>query len=371
MQQAVNRTTICSVVFLDIVEYSKRSVAEQIKLKNQFNALISVAIRNVHLTDRIILDTGDGAAISFLGDPEDALLTAIKLRDAVISERDMPFFVRIGINLGPVRLVQDINKQPNIIGDGINVAQRVMNFAKPNQILVSRSFYDVISCVTDEYAKLFEYEGSRTDKHIREHEIYAVKSEARQDDAMKASFKHADGTAQPASRQVWWNDRNILVRRVFPASTILAILVAVIVKMTAHEAPREMAPSPPLAEKPEPARIAVQSAPVPLAALQKSAPAPVEKAPEPVKKAAKQRHDARKKETAEIAPVENSTLIFKIMPWGEVYVDGSKRGASPPLKSIHIKPGHHEIEVRNTTLPSHSQTVETKPGEQVIISHTF
>ncbi|NNM83275.1 MAG: adenylate/guanylate cyclase domain-containing protein [Burkholderiales bacterium] len=372
MQQAVNRTTICSVVFLDIVEYSKRSVAEQIKLKNQFNALISVAIRNVHLTDRIILDTGDGAAISFLGDPEDALLTAMKLRDAVIGEKDMPFYVRIGINLGPVRLVQDINKQPNIIGDGINVAQRVMNFAQPNQILVSRSFYDVISCVTDEYAKLFEYEGSRTDKHVREHEIYAVKSEARQDDAMKASFKHADSSVAPEPERAWWNDRNILVRRVFPATTILAILVALIVKMTGQEAPREITAPPPSAGKTEPARIAAQPASAPLALSQESAPVPVAKAPEPVKKASKPVHEARKKENAEkTQPVENSTLVFRIMPWGEVYVDGSKRGVSPPLKSIRIKPGHHEIEVRNTTLPSHSQTVETKPGEQVIINHTF
>ncbi len=41
--------------------------------------------------------------------------------------------MRAGINLGPVRLVRDINSQPNIIGDGINVAQRVMSFAQPGR----------------------------------------------------------------------------------------------------------------------------------------------------------------------------------------------------------------------------------------------
>ena len=35
------------------------------------------------MNDRIILDTGDGAAISFIGDPEDALFVATSLRDAV------------------------------------------------------------------------------------------------------------------------------------------------------------------------------------------------------------------------------------------------------------------------------------------------
>jgi hypothetical protein len=82
--------------------------------------------------------------------------------------------VRMGINLGPVKLVKDINGHPNIIGDGINVAQRIMSFARPGQIVVSRSYYDVVSNLASEYAKLFHYEGSRTDKHVREHEIYVV-----------------------------------------------------------------------------------------------------------------------------------------------------------------------------------------------------
>jgi hypothetical protein len=80
----------------------------------------------------------------------------------------------MGINLGPVKLVKDINGHPNIIGDGINVAQRIMSFARPGQIVVSRSYYDVVSNLAGEYAKLFHYEGSRTDKHVREHEIYVV-----------------------------------------------------------------------------------------------------------------------------------------------------------------------------------------------------
>src|SRR5207253_8006309 len=81
---------------------------------------------------------------------------------------------RMGINLGAVKLVKGINGHPNIIGDGINVAQRIMSFARPGQIVVSRSYYDVVSNLASEYAKLFHYEGSRTDKHVREHEIYVV-----------------------------------------------------------------------------------------------------------------------------------------------------------------------------------------------------
>jgi class 3 adenylate cyclase/cytoskeletal protein RodZ len=172
-----NRTFICSVVFIDIVEYTKKSVNEQIRLKERFNALLTEAIRDISINDRIILDTGDGAAIGFLGDPEDALFVAMSLRDSLKDDRSEAtpdLQVRMGVNLGPVKLLKDINNQQNLIGDGINVSQRIMSFAEPGQLLVSRSYFDIVSCLSQEYAQLFQYQGARADKHIREHDIYAV-----------------------------------------------------------------------------------------------------------------------------------------------------------------------------------------------------
>jgi class 3 adenylate cyclase len=182
MLDQANRTFICSVVFIDLVGYSKKPVTEQIRLKTSLTNNLSEAIKDIPTNDRIILDTGDGAAISFLGDPEDALFVTLSLREAMMREGMTSTMVeasgedsvRMGINLGPVKLVKDINGHPNIIGDGINVAQRIMSFARPGQIVVSRSYYDVVSNLASEYAKLFHYEGSRTDKHVREHEIYVV-----------------------------------------------------------------------------------------------------------------------------------------------------------------------------------------------------
>lgn len=182
MLDTANRTFICSVVFIDLVGYSKKPVTEQIRLKTSLTNNLSESIKDIPVNDRIILDTGDGVAISFLGDPEDALFITLSLREAMMREAMTATMVeasgddsvRMGINLGPVKLVKDINGHPNIIGDGINVAQRIMSFARPGQIVVSRSYYDVVSNLASEYAKLFTYEGSRTDKHVREHEIYVV-----------------------------------------------------------------------------------------------------------------------------------------------------------------------------------------------------
>jgi class 3 adenylate cyclase len=176
--ERAGRTFVCSVLFLDIVEYSKRPVAEQLQIKERFNAQVSQTIAEIPPQDRIILDTGDGVAISFLEDPEDALRVALTLTHWFALPGGIP--VRAGINLGPVRLTRDINGQPNIIGDGINVAQRVMSFAQPGQLLVSRAFHEGVARFAESYATLFSYQGSRTDKHVREHEIFELSAAAGQ-----------------------------------------------------------------------------------------------------------------------------------------------------------------------------------------------
>ena len=169
---------ICTVVFADIVQYGEESVSRQVEMKAAFSVILAAALEHSPASDRLVLDTGDGAALCFLGDPEDALFAANSLRSAVIEAHGAPeehsLRLRLGINLGPVRIVNDVNGRSNVIGDGINVAQRVMSFAEPNQILVSRSYYEVVSRLAPDYAQLFQYVGLHRDKHVREHEVYEV-----------------------------------------------------------------------------------------------------------------------------------------------------------------------------------------------------
>ena len=88
--ESSGRTLVCSVLFLDIVEYSKRPVSEQLQLKQAFNRLLAAALEQVAPRDRIILDTGDGAAVTFMGDPEDALFAAMAMRDRAATRAGAP-----------------------------------------------------------------------------------------------------------------------------------------------------------------------------------------------------------------------------------------------------------------------------------------
>lgn len=196
------RSMIATVLFFDVVGYTKQSVSKQIELKNQFNKLVSEFIRDIDETQRIILDTGDGAAIGFLQHPEDAIEVALKFRNAVTANkhRDYPdLMVRIGIHLGPVNVVKDMNGQSNMVGDGINDAQRIMSFASSDRIYISRSYYDVVSRLSAEYAKLFQYRGVKNDKHGRQHQVY----EAAADEAVnpEPAAEQPGNTALPQTPQ--------------------------------------------------------------------------------------------------------------------------------------------------------------------------
>ena len=168
---------IASILFLDVVGYSKHSVEHQHDIKEHFNTLLSEAILPIPEEERIAIDTGDGAAICFLTHPEVALQVALIVRDKLAEnavQEPVDYQVCMGINIGPVRLVKDINQRRNVIGDGINAAQRVISFADPGQILVSSAFHDIVAFLTTDHMNMFQSIGTRPDKHGRNHNVFKV-----------------------------------------------------------------------------------------------------------------------------------------------------------------------------------------------------
>ena len=171
------RTTIAAVAFFDVVNYSTESNSKQIELKHQLNELLANSLESLGAGERVILDTGDGAAIGFLQHPTDALEAVMHFRNRLMANKFYNYpdlRVRIGIHLGPVSLVKDINGQVNMLGDGINSAQRVMSFASKSQVYVSRTYFDFVFSLSNEYNELFRYRGSQQDKHGREFQVYEL-----------------------------------------------------------------------------------------------------------------------------------------------------------------------------------------------------
>jgi class 3 adenylate cyclase len=394
--ESASRTLVCSVLFLDIADYSQKSVAEQLQLKQAFNQALAVALEHIAARDRVILDTGDGAAITFMGDPEDALFASMAMRDLSAT---VP--VRLGVNLGPVRLVKDLNGQMNIIGDGINVAQRVMSFSRPGQLLVSRSFYEVVSCLSRDYANLFRHEGSRTDKHVRAHEVYAVVGATPAPRRVDEAEARSESTPPGAVGWVSGSGPLGLRRTALVAAPLVFMLIiaggvgaramlpeAPPLKATTTPKPAAAATSPPVQRAPAPPPpVTVASAPDAGAAA--SAPAAgaaavpavkpaagggsavIEQAPK--KKLVTARAEGKSPEKSQPSQSAGPAgrLELAVAPWGEVLVDGKSRGISPPLRVLELAPGSHTVEIRNSTFPAHVAKVDVKPGEAVRIQHRF
>jgi hypothetical protein len=414
MLDQANRTFIGSVVFVDVIDYSKRSVSEQILIKDRFTSLLSESLKNIDPEQRIILDTGDGAAVSFLGAPEDALFVAVEMRNYVkrfragdptlsatqpltplktdeqgIALPQVPvaddFELRIGINLGPVKLIRDINSQPNIVGDGINVAQRIMSFAQSGQIVASRSFYEVVSAASEQYAQLFSYEGSRTDKHVREHEIYVVgdadnmmeRIKAGQNERIAATNSHTNSRRDQAAGEsrartsaasqtegvsatsFLKNGKKLAITGAALGVVVLGLIAALAMK------------------RPKSVSIAKTDTSTSVGIPSTTSPAPDNQAPtntESVTAIPATTPPEINKPTKPVElprPITTGTVSFNISPWGNVFVNDKAIGPSPPLKLTKLAPGKYKIEVRNESFPPYTLQVEVKADQETNIRHKF
>lgn len=65
------------------------------------------------------------------------------------------------------------------------------------------------------------------------------------------------------------------------------------------------------------------------------------------------------------------TVKLDIQPWGEIWTDGVRHGASPPLRELQLEPGRHVITVRNADLPPYHATLTVREGHPAVITHFF
>lgn len=98
------------------------------------------------------MPTGDGICLALLKrDPYDlhiqlalSILHFLREHNKSTDDQQRQFQIRIGINSNTDNLVTDINGNRNVAGAGINAAQRVMDSADGNQILVSHAIHETL-----------------------------------------------------------------------------------------------------------------------------------------------------------------------------------------------------------------------------------
>ena len=140
-------------VYIDVVHFSRgRSVEAQTLVMQRLSHVVQAALLALEV-DRdtlLTIPTGDGVCLCLINqlEPFDldiriALLVLDQLHVLNLAERDPEcrFAVRIGLNENQDNVVVDITGSRNVIGLGINMAQRVMSVAGPSQLFVGAAVY--------------------------------------------------------------------------------------------------------------------------------------------------------------------------------------------------------------------------------------
>ncbi len=143
-----------TIVFTDLVGFSKKPTAEQHHLVEALTSEIVHELRTllfppISSPSLIALPTGDGLALAFLHSTNQpwnfqaVLSLTLRLHKWAdnMSTPENVVNLRIGVHVGAVELITDINGKTNVCGDTINYSQRVMDAASPRQTLFSEAAF--------------------------------------------------------------------------------------------------------------------------------------------------------------------------------------------------------------------------------------
>jgi len=167
---------LAAILAADIAGYSglmsKDEEGTHARLRSLRRDVIVPTLQGRH--GRLVKTVGDGFLVEF-SSPVEAVRCAVELQEALASStaQDLarPLQLRIGINLSDIIVDED----GDIYGDGVNVAARLEQIARPGGICLSGKVYEE---VRDKLPYEFRDQGEQTFKNIgRPVHVYCIKED--------------------------------------------------------------------------------------------------------------------------------------------------------------------------------------------------
>ncbi|HLK59061.1 MAG TPA: AAA-like domain-containing protein [Chthonomonadaceae bacterium] len=197
MTEKPRSAQIAHVLFLDIVGYSRLSTGSQGQTMERLNAVVnaSPAFSRATESGALPLPTGDGMALLFFHDVITPAQCAMEVTHALRGEAAMP--LRMGIHSGLVQKQMDIAGRENVVGEGINTAQRVMDFGDAGHILLSAQ-YAIWLQQFEEWLPRIHPLGDGTAKHNLKISLYSLHGKDFGNSKIPSRFKAQSEEAAPA-----------------------------------------------------------------------------------------------------------------------------------------------------------------------------
>jgi class 3 adenylate cyclase len=191
---------MASVLFMDIVSYSLNSMEKQGELLGKLQDIVrrTKQFQEARSNDQLIsLPTGDGMALVFFQDPVISVRCALEIQSALRVNPELR--LRAGVHIGPVFRRADIKDEINVVGGGINLAQRVMDCGDVGHILISSSVAEVLLQLSEWPPYLHDLGECEVKHGVRIH-LYNVYNDTVGNPELPAKLKKP---ALPARPRAW------------------------------------------------------------------------------------------------------------------------------------------------------------------------
>jgi len=134
-----------AVIFVaDVVGYSKHMEKDEDATLKAYGECEKILKKLLKKYVGSIFNTGGDSALIEFPSAVNAVECAVDFQNEITERNasdktDMKLEFRIGINMGDV-----VQKEGNLLGDGVNIAARLEALAQPNGISISKSVYDLV-----------------------------------------------------------------------------------------------------------------------------------------------------------------------------------------------------------------------------------
>lgn len=224
MNEAASQTQIAHILFLDIVGWSRESINAQGRLLAELSRLVTECptFQMVKEAGQLMaFPSGDGMWILFSADLAAPARCATEL--AVLLRKTPGLAVRMGIHSGPVRFQTDIAGSKTVVGDGINMAKRVMDMGDDGHIVLSSQYASWLRQF-EEWAPHVHALGQGVTKHGEKLDLYTLVSDGY---GRKDASSHVMPSAAPSAPRPVTSGKRIVVvykRHAQPDDQVLAML---------------------------------------------------------------------------------------------------------------------------------------------------
>jgi len=172
--------------YTDIVGSSNPNLLtkEQAQMVGVLNTLIgkTETFTNMNQSSDVVSITGDGMVIGLSDAPEKPLRLAIELHRLLSKYNQFrplknKLRIRIGVETGPVYVIKDLMGKDNFWGPGIIMTRRIMDLARPMQILTSFGIANNVRKLSPEFKNLIHDIGTYKIKHGEKIRLYNIYGE--------------------------------------------------------------------------------------------------------------------------------------------------------------------------------------------------